>query len=39
LRVQKPAPVLGQHSAEVLQEAGLSEAAIESLQELGATHR
>jgi crotonobetainyl-CoA:carnitine CoA-transferase CaiB-like acyl-CoA transferase len=39
LPVQKPAPRLGQHSAEVLREAGLSDAAIDELQRLGVTHR
>lgn len=37
LRVQKPAPRLGQHSAEVLREAGLSDAAVTELQKLGVT--
>jgi crotonobetainyl-CoA:carnitine CoA-transferase CaiB-like acyl-CoA transferase len=37
LPVQKPAPRLGQHSAEVLREAGLTEDAIQNLQKLGAT--
>jgi crotonobetainyl-CoA:carnitine CoA-transferase CaiB-like acyl-CoA transferase len=31
LPVQKPAPQLGQHSAEVLREAGLSEEAVQAL--------
>jgi crotonobetainyl-CoA:carnitine CoA-transferase CaiB-like acyl-CoA transferase len=31
LPVQKPAPRLGQHSAEVLREAGLSEEAVQTL--------
>jgi crotonobetainyl-CoA:carnitine CoA-transferase CaiB-like acyl-CoA transferase len=31
LAVQKPAPHLGQHSAEVLREAGLSDADIQHL--------
>ena len=31
LPVQKPAPLLGQHSAEVLREAGLSEEAVQTL--------
>jgi crotonobetainyl-CoA:carnitine CoA-transferase CaiB-like acyl-CoA transferase len=31
LTVQKPAPRLGQHSAEVLREAGLSEEAVQAL--------
>jgi crotonobetainyl-CoA:carnitine CoA-transferase CaiB-like acyl-CoA transferase len=31
LTVQKPAPRLGQHSAEVLREAGLTDAAIQNL--------
>jgi crotonobetainyl-CoA:carnitine CoA-transferase CaiB-like acyl-CoA transferase len=35
LPVQKPAPRLGQHSAEVLREAGLSDADIEDLQKRG----
>jgi crotonobetainyl-CoA:carnitine CoA-transferase CaiB-like acyl-CoA transferase len=39
LTVQKPAPRLGQHSTEVLREAGLSEAAIVALQRLGVTNR
>lgn len=39
LPVQKPAPRLGQHSIEILREAGLSDAAIEELQRLGATNR
>jgi len=37
LPIQKPAPQLGQHSAEVLREAGLTEAGIQTLQKLGAT--
>lgn len=37
LKIQKPAPQLGQHSAEVLREAGLTEAEIQTLQKLGAT--
>lgn len=37
LRVQKPAPLLGQHSAEILREAGLSRDEIQNLQKLGAT--
>ena len=39
LPVQKPAPRLGQHSIEILREAGLSDAAIAKLQRLGATNR
>ena len=39
LPVQKPAPQLGQHSAQVLREAGLSDASIENLQRLGVTNR
>jgi crotonobetainyl-CoA:carnitine CoA-transferase CaiB-like acyl-CoA transferase len=39
LLVQKPAPQLGQHSAQVLREAGLSDASIENLQRLGVTNR
>ena len=39
LPMQKPAPQLGQHSAQILREAGLSEAAIEALQRLGVTNR
>ena len=39
LPVQKPAPQLGQHSAQILREAGLSEAAIQALQRLGVTNR
>ena len=35
LRVQKPAPRLGQHSAEVLREAGLSEEAVQALLAMG----
>jgi crotonobetainyl-CoA:carnitine CoA-transferase CaiB-like acyl-CoA transferase len=35
LPVQKPAPRLGQHSSEVLREAGLSDADIEDLQKRG----
>jgi crotonobetainyl-CoA:carnitine CoA-transferase CaiB-like acyl-CoA transferase len=38
LPIQKPAPQLGQHSAEVLREAGLSDAAIEGLQKSGVSH-
>ena len=37
LRVQKPAPRLGQHSAEVLREAGLSEEAVQALLAMGPT--
>jgi crotonobetainyl-CoA:carnitine CoA-transferase CaiB-like acyl-CoA transferase len=37
LKIQKPAPQLGQHSAEVLREAGLTEAEIQNMQTLGAT--
>ncbi len=37
LKVQKPAPQLGQHSAEVLREAGLTEAEIQTLLQRGAT--
>ena len=33
------APKLGQHSVEVLREAGLSDAAIDVLQRLGVTNR
>ncbi|PUE35128.1 CaiB/BaiF CoA-transferase family protein [Limnohabitans sp. Jir72] len=39
LPVQKPAPQLGQHSVQILREAGLSDAAIEELQRLGVTSR
>ncbi len=39
LPVQKPAPQLGQHSAQILQEAGLTDAAIQELQRLGVTNR
>lgn len=39
LSVQKPAPQLGQHSTQVLREAGFSDAAIEELQRLGVTKR
>jgi crotonobetainyl-CoA:carnitine CoA-transferase CaiB-like acyl-CoA transferase len=39
LPVQKPAPQLGQHSVQILQEAGLNDAAIEALQRLGVTNR
>ena len=35
LPVQKPAPRLGQHSAEVLREAGLSEEAVQALLAMG----
>jgi crotonobetainyl-CoA:carnitine CoA-transferase CaiB-like acyl-CoA transferase len=35
LAVQKPAPRLGQHSAEVLREAGLSDAAVQALLAMG----
>jgi crotonobetainyl-CoA:carnitine CoA-transferase CaiB-like acyl-CoA transferase len=35
LAVQKPAPHLGQHSAEVLREAGLSDAAVQALLAMG----
>ncbi len=35
LPVQKPAPRLGQHSAEVLREAGLSEEAVQTLLAMG----
>jgi crotonobetainyl-CoA:carnitine CoA-transferase CaiB-like acyl-CoA transferase len=35
LTVQKPAPRLGQHSAEVLREAGLSEEAVQALLAMG----
>jgi crotonobetainyl-CoA:carnitine CoA-transferase CaiB-like acyl-CoA transferase len=38
LPIQKPAPQLGQHSAEVLREVGLSDAAIEGLQKSGVSH-
>jgi crotonobetainyl-CoA:carnitine CoA-transferase CaiB-like acyl-CoA transferase len=38
LPVQKPAPRLGQHSAEVLREAGFSNADIEGLQKRGVSH-
>ena len=34
---QRPAPQLGQHSAEILREAGLSTQAIEAMQQSGAT--
>lgn len=37
LPIQKPAPQLGQHSAEILREAGLTESDIQNLQKLGAT--
>ena len=37
LRIQKPAPMLGQHSSEVLREAGLTGDDIQNLQKLGAT--
>ncbi len=37
LTQQRPAPQLGQHSAEVLREAGLTEEAIGALQQSGAT--
>jgi crotonobetainyl-CoA:carnitine CoA-transferase CaiB-like acyl-CoA transferase len=33
--VQKPAPRLGQHTAEVLREAGLSDAAVQALLAMG----
>jgi len=39
LSVQKPAPQLGQHSVQVLSEAGLDLKAIEALQMSGATNR
>ena len=39
LPVQKPAPQLGQHSVQILREAGLSDASIEQLQRLGVTNR
>jgi crotonobetainyl-CoA:carnitine CoA-transferase CaiB-like acyl-CoA transferase len=39
LPVQKPAPQLGQHSVQILREAGLSDASIETLQRLGVTNR
>jgi crotonobetainyl-CoA:carnitine CoA-transferase CaiB-like acyl-CoA transferase len=35
-RIAKPAPALGQHSAEILQEAGLSRDEIEALRASGA---
>jgi crotonobetainyl-CoA:carnitine CoA-transferase CaiB-like acyl-CoA transferase len=35
LAVQKPAPRLGQHSAEVLREAGMSEEAVQTLLAMG----
>jgi crotonobetainyl-CoA:carnitine CoA-transferase CaiB-like acyl-CoA transferase len=38
LTVQKPAPRLGQHSAEVLREAGLSELEIDGLRKRGVSH-
>jgi crotonobetainyl-CoA:carnitine CoA-transferase CaiB-like acyl-CoA transferase len=37
LPVQKPAPRLGQHSAEVLREAGLTDAQVQALNQLGVT--
>jgi crotonobetainyl-CoA:carnitine CoA-transferase CaiB-like acyl-CoA transferase len=37
LPVQKPAPRLGQHSAEVLREAGLNDAQVQALNQLGVT--
>ena len=39
LSQQRPGPQLGQHSAEVLREAGLSPQAIDALQQSGATSR
>lgn len=39
LPVQKPAPQLGQHSVQILQEAGLTDVAIQELQRLGVTNR
>ncbi len=36
---QQPAPALGQHSVQVLREAGLTPEAIEALQACGATNR
>jgi crotonobetainyl-CoA:carnitine CoA-transferase CaiB-like acyl-CoA transferase len=39
LSVQKPAPRLGQHSEQVLSEAGFDSKAIEALQMSGATNR
>ena len=37
LAQQRPAPQLGQHSADILREAGLSTQAIEAMQQSGAT--
>ena len=39
LSVQKPAPLLGEHSVQVLTEAGFDRKAIEALQFSGATNR
>jgi len=39
LSVQKPAPQLGEHSVQVLSEAGLDLKSIQALQMSGATNR
>jgi crotonobetainyl-CoA:carnitine CoA-transferase CaiB-like acyl-CoA transferase len=39
LSVQKPAPQLGQHSLQVLREAGMDPKTIEAMQVAGATNR
>jgi len=38
LTEQRPAPGLGQHSEEVLREAGFTESEVRTLQAQGATH-